>query len=210
MRRHAPPSWAHCRHPRRVPARDVGRTPVLTPLSIEENSASAFPARVDHSNCDDTAPCGAAAAYLSFQAAANAFLRRHAAPSLPPHESNCEHYRPVAWLHEYKHRKRSPLYCGLQWGPALDRPTEQRCVRDDLARTSSGLLTARTTRICARAVIVALVVGTVLNLINQGGAILAGAPVVLWKIALTYIVPFIVSTHGALTAGSPSKGGKSK
>lgn len=58
--------------------------------------------------------------------------------------------------------------------------------------------------------IVALVVGTVLNLINQGGAILAGAPVVLWKIALTYIVPFIVSTHGALTAGSPSKGGKSK
>ena len=47
---------------------------------------------------------------------------------------------------------------------------------------------------------VALVVGTVLNLINQSDAFLTGAPLVWWKIALTYAVPYCVSTYGAVTA----------
>jgi hypothetical protein len=51
-----------------------------------------------------------------------------------------------------------------------------------------------------RAFWVALVVGTILNLINQGDAILAGASVSVGKLALTYLVPFLVSTHGAVTA----------
>jgi len=55
-------------------------------------------------------------------------------------------------------------------------------------------------RICSRAAIVAVLVGTALNLINQGDAIFSGKPVVIWKIVLTYVVPFIVSTHGALSA----------
>lgn len=51
---------------------------------------------------------------------------------------------------------------------------------------------------CARrSVVVALVVGTVLNLINQGDALVAGAALNWWKIALTYIVPFCVATYGA-------------
>ena len=51
-----------------------------------------------------------------------------------------------------------------------------------------------------RAFWVALVVGTVLNLINQGDAILAGGARLNWlKLVLTYLVPFAVSTHGAVT-----------
>ena len=49
---------------------------------------------------------------------------------------------------------------------------------------------------------VAIVVGTVLTAINQGGTILAGAwtPALAWKIPLTYSVPFMVSMWGALSS----------
>lgn len=46
----------------------------------------------------------------------------------------------------------------------------------------------------ARALKVSLIVGTVLNLINSGDALLAGRlPEHAWKIPLTYLVPFLVS-----------------
>jgi hypothetical protein len=51
-----------------------------------------------------------------------------------------------------------------------------------------------------RALVVALIVGTTLNLINQGEAIFGGAPVNWGKLAMTYTVPFLVSAHGALSA----------
>jgi hypothetical protein len=51
-----------------------------------------------------------------------------------------------------------------------------------------------------RAVLVALIVGTALNLINQGDALIGHAPVNLAKMLLTYLVPFVVSTHGAVSA----------
>jgi hypothetical protein len=43
-------------------------------------------------------------------------------------------------------------------------------------------------------------VGTALTAINQGDALvsLALAPVLVWKIPLTYVVPFAVSTYSAL------------
>ena len=47
---------------------------------------------------------------------------------------------------------------------------------------------------------VAAIVGTLLNLINQGEAMFGSATIVWWKIALTYCVPFLVSAHGAVTA----------
>ena len=50
-----------------------------------------------------------------------------------------------------------------------------------------------------RALVVALVVGTVLNLINQGDRLLSGQGPDWLKLALTYLVPFVVSSHGALT-----------
>ena len=50
-----------------------------------------------------------------------------------------------------------------------------------------------------RSLWVALVVGTILNLINQGDALLAGRRLDLVKLALTYVVPYIVSTYGAVS-----------
>lgn len=53
--------------------------------------------------------------------------------------------------------------------------------------------------IARRSVLVALVVGTILNLINQGDALFSGAHVSLWKVILTYAVPYCVATYGAVS-----------
>ena len=50
-----------------------------------------------------------------------------------------------------------------------------------------------------RSLIVAAIVGTVLNLINQGDRLVTEQPVDFVKLALTYIVPFFVSTYGAVS-----------
>jgi hypothetical protein len=51
-----------------------------------------------------------------------------------------------------------------------------------------------------RSALTALVVGTVLVLVNQGGLLLSGAwpASLLWQVPLTYAVPFCVATWGAL------------
>ena len=51
-----------------------------------------------------------------------------------------------------------------------------------------------------RSLQVALVVGTILNLINQGDVLFAPLPVDWAKLALTYLVPYCVATYGAVTA----------
>ncbi len=53
-----------------------------------------------------------------------------------------------------------------------------------------------------RSIIVAVVVGTILTLLNQGDSLLSGNwnNALYWKIPLTYCVPFLVATYGALTA----------
>lgn len=50
-----------------------------------------------------------------------------------------------------------------------------------------------------RSLKLALVVGTALNLINQGDALFGTAAVNWWKLALTYAVPYLVSTYAAVT-----------
>ncbi len=52
-----------------------------------------------------------------------------------------------------------------------------------------------------RSVLIALIVGSLLVLINQGDLLLRGQwnPALAWKIPLTYLVPFVVATCGALT-----------
>jgi hypothetical protein len=50
-----------------------------------------------------------------------------------------------------------------------------------------------------RSFLVAVVVGTILNVINQGGALLAFAPINWFKIILTYLVPYSVCTYGAIS-----------
>ena len=50
-----------------------------------------------------------------------------------------------------------------------------------------------------RSFLVALVVGTVLNVINQGDALLGTIPINWLKIVLTYFVPYAVCTYGAVS-----------
>ena len=54
-----------------------------------------------------------------------------------------------------------------------------------------------------RSLAVALVVGTLLLIINQGDVLLSASWLwaLLWKIPLTYLVPFLVATWGALVNG---------
>ena len=76
-------------------------------------------------------------------------------------------------------------------------------------QTPSGL--TRTCLPCAvrdaptlrRSGLIALAVGTLLTAINQGDVLLAGhwTAGLLWKIPLTYAVPFVVATLGALGTG---------
>ena len=56
-------------------------------------------------------------------------------------------------------------------------------------------------QVIRRACLTSLVVGTVLTLINQGGLIIKGGDTsdLFWKIPLTYLVPYLVTTWGALT-----------
>ena len=51
-----------------------------------------------------------------------------------------------------------------------------------------------------RSLIVALAIGTLLNLINQGPEILTGHWPVWWKLVLTYFVPFAVASYGSYAA----------
>jgi hypothetical protein len=51
-----------------------------------------------------------------------------------------------------------------------------------------------------RSFAVAVVVGTALNVINQGPEIFAGHWPVFWKLALTYLVPFLVASYGSYAA----------
>lgn len=50
-----------------------------------------------------------------------------------------------------------------------------------------------------KAALMALVVGTILAAINHGDLILAGELPAVWKILLTYCVPYCVATWGAIT-----------
>jgi hypothetical protein len=60
-----------------------------------------------------------------------------------------------------------------------------------------------------RSLYVALIVGTVLNLINQGDALLGMATVNWLKVALTYCVPYAVCTYGAVSYELKTRASKS-
>jgi hypothetical protein len=50
-----------------------------------------------------------------------------------------------------------------------------------------------------RSLAAAIVVGTILNLINQGDALFAGRSLDWLKLLSTYIVPYCVTTYGAVS-----------
>lgn len=68
-----------------------------------------------------------------------------------------------------------------------------------MARLAHILRCCRADGVPARSLIVAAVVGSILNLINQGDALFAGAPLNLVKLLLTYVVPYCVATYGAVS-----------
>ncbi len=51
-----------------------------------------------------------------------------------------------------------------------------------------------------RSLIVAIVVGSILNLVNQGDVLWGDASLDSLKLGLTYIVPYCVAAYGAVTA----------
>lgn len=59
------------------------------------------------------------------------------------------------------------------------------------------LQTLCSARIAQNALRIALVVGTVLNAINQGGAILAGHSIVWLHVILNYLVLYCVASYSA-------------
>ena len=65
--------------------------------------------------------------------------------------------------------------------------------KDALERTFAGPSVRRS-------LLVALIIGTILNLINQGPEILSGQWPVWWKLILTYFVPFAVASYGSYAA----------
>lgn len=65
--------------------------------------------------------------------------------------------------------------------------------REALGRTFSR-------RSVLRSLTVSLIIGTALNAINQGDALISGAPLVVWKLVLTYCVPFAVASYGSYAA----------
>jgi hypothetical protein len=51
-----------------------------------------------------------------------------------------------------------------------------------------------------RSLLIAVIVGTAVNAINQGPELLAGQWPVMWKLALTYLMPFLVVSYGTYAA----------
>jgi hypothetical protein len=68
------------------------------------------------------------------------------------------------------------------------------------AAGATALRTALAPAVTRRSLLVAAVVGTVLNAINQGDVVLAGEQPQWLNVALTYAVPFFVATYGAYCA----------
>ena len=87
------------------------------------------------------------------------------------------------------------------YGPSLFRESGMECLI--VSNTASWKIACR----CAvsdgvprRSLLVALIVGTLLNFINQGDALLGGGPINWIKLALTYLVPYAVCTYGSVSS----------
>lgn len=65
--------------------------------------------------------------------------------------------------------------------------------REALRRTFAG-------RSVKRSLTVAVIIGTVLNAINQGPEIASGHRPIWWKLVLTFMVPFAVASYGSYAA----------
>ena len=80
--------------------------------------------------------------------------------------------------------------------PSFDAPAKERAKNqgDEAIRKACSWPSVR------RSLLIALIVGTAVNAINQGPELLAGNWPVLWKLALTYLMPFLVASYGTYAA----------
>ena len=80
--------------------------------------------------------------------------------------------------------------CALAQGQGFVLAQERRCLRCTLMRAS----------LLKRSFFTALVVGTLVTAVNQGNIMLRGdfPGDLVWKIPLSYMLPFCVATWGAL------------
>jgi hypothetical protein len=60
-------------------------------------------------------------------------------------------------------------------------------------------------QVMRQSLLVSFVVGSILNVINQGDALMGGQPISIFKVVLTYCVPFLVSTYGAWSMAKSMK-----
>jgi hypothetical protein len=67
----------------------------------------------------------------------------------------------------------------------------------DYAKPPGLLALATRAQTVKAALSVAAVVGTVLNVVNNGPLWWAQSPVSLWRVALNYVVPFLVASYSA-------------
>jgi len=89
----------------------------------------------------------------------------------------------------------------LQSGAVRDRlPTGASFAVMSGADKTTPLRRALAPAMARKSLLVALVVGSLLNLINQGDALVHGGDINWLKVGLTYMVPFCVATYGAYCA----------
>ena len=86
------------------------------------------------------------------------------------------------------------------WSFAFKKPVP-KATPDEGVITKCPRCALRHLPMLRRSLMVALVVGTILTLLNQGDIIFSGSSntSMFWKVPLTYCVPFCVTSYGALT-----------
>lgn len=97
-------------------------------------------------------------------------------------------------------RMRSPGLTCARCGRPLEGRRAFRVRASSGARPRCFACAVRHRPMLKRSLLIAVAVGTVLTAINQGDRLVAGRwdPAFAWKIPLTYLVPFLVATAGAL------------
>ena len=91
-------------------------------------------------------------------------------------------------------------HSGKGWSFAFKKPDPEG-VPDEGVIIKCSRCAIRHRPMLRRSLIVAVVVGTILTLLNQGDILFSGSwnSALYWKVPLTYCVPFSVATYGALT-----------
>ena len=89
---------------------------------------------------------------------------------------------------------------GKGWSFAFKKPVREG-FPDEGVVTKCSRCAIRHGPMLRRSLMVAVVVGSILTLLNQGDNLFAGSwnGALFWKVPLTYCVPFCVATYGALT-----------